>query len=211
MHELLTRHAFIRFSSVATVVLVAALTGCDPNRSNDDLSKRLEQNGYSFLPPDESGWLIAKRSTDQVTLLKAGTMEGQSYLIEAGHIALDKTKSEDELIAFAETTHRETFPRPRFRIREHDASALQISGAQCATSHVVAEDRDPGTGSNVVTAVLIDAVGTVCIHPLRPDLGIAMNVTHRSFPEDRDRGFEARGLRILEAQQFSEPTPQGGN
>lgn len=211
MHDTLTRHTFLRSTGVAAAVFIAMLAGCDPNKINDDLSKRLEQDGYSFMPPDESGWLIAKRSPDQVTLLKAGKMEGQSYLIEAGHVPLDKLAGTDGLVVFTEATHSKMFPRPRFRIREHDTSALQIAGTNCAMSHVVTEDRDPGTGSNVVTAVLIDAVGTICIHPTRPGIGIAMIVTHRSFPEDRDRGFEARGLNILQTQQFGGGTKQGDN
>jgi hypothetical protein len=90
-------------------------------------------------------------------------------------------------------------------------SNLQISSAECAMSHVIAEDRDPGTGSNVVTAVLIEAVGTICVHPSRPDLGIAMIYTHRSFPEDRDRGFEALASTVLRTQQFSGDAGRGDN
>jgi len=213
MCDTLTRHHISRFvaASAAAVILIAALTGCDPNKINDELSERLEQDGYSFMPPDESGWFIGQRSAGQITLLKAGRVEGQSFLIEAGQLPLDKLSGTDELPSFTEETQIKTFPRPRFRIREHDISDLQISGANCAMSHVVAEDRDPGTGSNVVTAVLVDAVGTICIHPSRPNLGIAMNITHRSFPEDRDRGFEARGLTILRTQQFSDSKGQGDN
>ena len=203
MNYTLTRHVLPGFiSAVAAAAIAVLLTGCDPNRIADDLSERVEMDGYSFLPPVDPGWLIASRSTEKITLLKAGNMEGQSYLIEGGHVALDGLAESDGLLDFTEMTHRNVFPQPRFRIREHDMSDRQISGADCAMSHVVAEDRDPGTGSNVVTAVLIDAVGTICIHPSRPDLGIAMIYTHRSFPEDRDRGFEALASSVLQTQQF---------
>ena len=138
-------------------------------------------------------------------------MEGQSYLIQGGHVALDTLAGSDGLLDFTEMTHRNEFPQPRFRIREHDMSDLQISGTDCAMSHVVAEDRDPGTGSNVVTAVLIDAVGTICVHPSRTDLGIAMTYMHRSFPEDRDRGFEALASTVLRTQQFSGDAGRGDN
>ncbi len=204
MNYTFARHALLRFIGAATAAaIVVLLTACDPNRMSGELSKRVEMDGYSFLPPVDPGWLIASRSTQKITLLKAGNMEGQSYLIEGGHVALDTLAESDGLLDFTEMTHRNVFPPPRFRIREHDMSDLQISGTDCAMSHVVAEDRDPGTGSNVVTAVLIDAVGTICVHPSRPDLGIAMIYTHRSFPEDRDRGFEALASTVLRTQQFS--------
>jgi hypothetical protein len=203
MNYTLTRHVLPGFiSAVAAAAIAVLLTGCDPNRIADELSERVEMDGYSFLPPVDPGWLIASRSTEKITLLKSGNMEGQSYLIEGGHVALDTLAESDGLLDFTEMTHRNVFPQPRFRIREHDMSDLQIFGADCAMSHVVVEDRDPGTGSNVVTAVLIDAVGTICVHPTRPELGIAMIYTHRSFPEDRDRGFEALASGVLRTQQF---------
>ena len=138
-------------------------------------------------------------------------MEGQTYSIQGRHVALDSLADSGGLLAFTEMTHRKLFPQPRFRIHEHDMSERQISGAKCAMSHVVAEDRDPGSGSNVVTAVLIDAVGTICIHPTRPNLGIAMISTHRSFPEDRDRGFEALASSVLQTQQFGGDAGRGDN
>lgn len=208
MYNILTRHAFPRLVGATAAVLIAVLAGCDPNRINNELSERLEQDGYSFLPPAQPGWLIASRTSGGVTLLKAGNMEGQSYLIEGRHMALDDLAVSGSLATFTEVTHRKAFPRPRFRIREHDVSELQISGADCAVSHVVAEDRDPDTGSNVVTAIVIEAVGTICIHPSRPDLGIALIYTHRSFPEDRDRGFEALASTVLQTQQFGIDTGQ---
>jgi len=176
-----------------------------------ELSERVEMDGYSFLPPVDPGWLIASRSTQKITLLKSGNMEGQSYLIQGGHVALDTLAESDGLLDFTEMTHRNFFAPPRFRIREHDMSDRQISGADCAMSHVVAEDRDPGTGSNVLTAVLIDAVGTICVHPSRPDLGISMIYMHQSFPEDRDRGFEALASGVLRTQQFGGDAGRGDN
>lgn len=211
MRYTLTKQTFLRFSGAIASAFVFALSGCDPNKPTDELSKRIEQDGYSFLPPVEPGWFIANRSPEKITLLKAGGMEGQSYLIEAGHMSLDGFAESGGLADFTQTTHRKTFPRPRFRIREHDISELEISDANCAMSHVVAEDRDPGTGSNVVAAVLMEAVGTICMHPSRANLGITMNYTHRSFPEDRNRAFEGHAMSILQSQQFSDDTGQGGN
>jgi len=203
MYSTLTRHARLTLAAAAAAAFVTLLAGCDPNRPSDELSRRIEMDGYSFLPPVEPGWFIADRSADKITLLKAGDMEGQSYLIEGNHISLDGLERSGGIVAFTEVTYRKLFPQPRFRIRENDMSGMQISGADCALSHIITEDRDPGTGSNVVTAVLIEAVGTICVHPSRPDLGIAMTYTHRSFPEDRDRGFEALASSILRTQQFS--------
>ncbi len=203
MSYTLTKQTFARISAAAAAAVLVLLTACDPNRPRDDLSKRIEMDGYSFFPPAESGWGIAARSPERIALLKAGGMEGQSYLIQANQLPLDGLSGSDGLVAFTEETHKNEYPQPRFRILEQDMSSLQIAGADCAMSHILVEDRDPGSGSNVVSAVLIESVGTICIHPSRAGLGVAMTYQHRSFPEDRDRGFEGLASSILQTQQFS--------
>ena len=84
------KSALFSFSSVAILIVFAALAGCAiPGRPDPALSERLEQNGYSFMPPDESGWFIAERSSNRVTVARLGKVEGQTYLIEGAPLALD--------------------------------------------------------------------------------------------------------------------------
>lgn len=190
------------------VVSIVTLSACDPNRLNPELSKRLELDGYSFVPPVEPRWLIANRSPNRVALIKAGKVEGQSYVVEGTHVELDHVDSRSRLIEFAKRSQQDDLPRPRFRFQSHEVSEMQIDGANCALSRMLVEDRNPETGSNVATAMLVETVGTICKHPSRTKIGVALMYTHRSFPEDRDRGFEARAMRVLQTQLFSAETSQ---
>ncbi len=201
MHITLVSPKSFSFTSLVVCLLVL-LAGCASGGSKSDLSKRLEQNGYSFMPPGQDGWFIANRSSNRVTLAKAGRMEGETYLLEGSHIDLGELGGATGLIDFASDLNKRALPAPRFRVREHDTSNITIDGAQCALTHVVAEDRDPETGSNVLTAMLIDSVSTVCIHPANPEQGVTLTFTHRSFPEDRDKTFEAYAQSVLQTQQF---------
>jgi len=194
----------VSFAGIVTFIALCALAGCAlPGSGDPDLSKRLEQNGYSFMPPDQDGWFIADRSTNRVALAKAGRVEGQSYLIEGTHLALDEASTSTQLTRFTDDLLSRNLPPPRFRIRQHEISDTRIAGAQCALSHIVVEDRDPGVASNVVTAMLVESVGTICIHPTTPGLGISLNFTHSSFPEDRDKAFSSYAESVLRTQQFS--------
>jgi hypothetical protein len=190
---------------------LALLAGCASPGTKSDLTKRIEQNGYSFQPPGQDGWFIASRSPDRITLAKAGRMEGETYLLEGSELDLTTRTDATGLVEFAADLSSRSLPPPRFRIREQDTTNLDIANAQCAMTHIVAEDRDPGTGSNVLTAMLLDTVSTVCRHPSNPDLGILMTFTHRSFPEDRDRAFEAYAQSVLQTQQFSPVDAQATN
>jgi len=59
--------------------------------------------------------------------------------------------------------------------------------------------------------MLVESAGTVCMHPMTPGLGITLNFTHRSFPEDRDKAFEAYAESVLRTQQFSSVNTKSEN
>lgn len=197
------RPGLFSFMGIVLLGLPILLAGCAAGGSKPDLTQRIEQNAYSFQPPGQDGWFIANRSADRITLAKAGRMEGETYLIEGSHLDLAGLSESDSLVDFAADLSSRSLPAPRFRIREQDTTNIVIADAQCALTHIVAEDRDPGTGSNVLTAMLLDTVSTICEHPATAQLGILMTFTHRSFPEDRDRAFEAYAQSVLQTQRFS--------
>jgi hypothetical protein len=203
MHKTLVKAGHRSFLGLLIATMLATLTACaDLALPGSGLSQRLEQNGYSFMPPSQTGWFIADRTPDRIALAKLGRVEGQTYLVEGSVLALDELSEPARLAGFVKDMHERDLPRPRFRVRGHDVTDIRIAGARCALSHIVAEDRDPETGSNVVTAMLVETVGTVCVHPADARVGISLTYSHRSFPEDRDRGFEAFATPLLQTQQF---------
>jgi len=211
-HEISVNRATRSFTPVAATILfiTVMLGGCSSmNLPGKGMTERLEQNGYSFMPPPEPEWFIADRTPDRIALARLGWVEGQTFLAEGSLLNLDDLRSPEQLVRYVEDMHDRDLPRPRFRIQEHDVTDARISGARCALSHIVAEDRDPETGSNVVTAMLVETVGTVCIHPTDASIGVSLSYSHRSFPEDRNRGFEAYATPLLQTQQFDELNKPG--
>jgi len=191
--------------------MVCVLGGCSSlSLPGSGLSGRLEQNGYSFMPPSGSDWFIADRTSERIALAKLGRVEGQTFLIEGSLLALNDLREPARLARFVKEMHDRDLPRPRFRVQEHEVTDVRVAGAQCALSHIVAEDRDPETGSNVVTAMLVETVGTVCIHPADASVGVSLSYSHRSFPEDRDRSFEGAATPLLQTQQFDDLNKQAG-
>ena len=212
-HEKMVKHSYpvnritrwpMPFSA-AILFIAATLGGCaGMSLPGKGMTERLELNGYSFMPPPEPEWFIADRTPDRIALARLGWVEGQTFLAEGSLLNLDELRNPSQLARYVKEMHDRDLPRPRFRIQEHDVTDLRIAGAQCALSHIVAEDRDPETGSNVVTAMLVETVGTVCIHPGDARTGVSLSYSHRSFPEDRDRGFEAYATPLLQTQQFDD-------
>jgi hypothetical protein len=203
---------FVGGKLVLASLVAGLLTACASTRDDaPDLTRRLEQKGYSFLPPAEPEWFIAERSPERISLARLGRMDGETFLIEGGHIRLEPASTASQLADFVKEMQQRELAQPRFRIRRQDLSEMRIDTARCVMTHLVAEDRDPGTLSNVVTAMLVESVGTMCVHPANPNLGIALTYTHRSFPEDRDRAFLSRATPLLNTQQFAAPKGRQSN
>jgi hypothetical protein len=217
MHKGLIKHGISRIlpapsATVLVIALLGTLGGCgNLSIPGMGMTDRLEQNGYSFMPPSDPEWFIADRTTERIALAMLGRVDGQTFLVEGSLVPLEKLPAPSRLTDFVREMHDRELPRPRFRVQEHEVTDVRIAGAECVLSHIVAEDRDPETGSNVVTAMLVETVGTVCIHPTDARVGVSLSFSHRSFPEDRDRAFESVAIPLLQTQQFVDLNEQTGD
>ena len=191
------------------LALLIALSGCAGSaRKGSGLPERIELESYSFQSPVEPRWLLVEQSGDAVVLAMQGRVEGESFLIEGRRNALEAVSDAERLVRVVRDAQARNLPQPRFRIYQHDVSAIELDGATCALSHIVTEDRDPGTGTNVVSSMLVESVGTLCVQPSDPASAVSLNYTHRSFPEDRDRGFAAAATQLMQTQRFNPPGTQ---
>lgn len=151
---------------------------------------------------------MVEQAGDAVVLAMQGRVEGESFLIEGRRSALETVSDAERLVGLVRDTQSRNLPQPRFRIYQHDVSGIELDGATCALSHIVTEDRDPGTGTNVVSSMLVESVGMLCVLPSDPAAAVSLNYTHRSFPEDRDRGFAAAATQLVQTLRFNSPGAQ---
>lgn len=183
--------------------VAAGLTACaGTGRDSLKLPDRIDLESYSFQSPTEENWFIAEQSGDRIALAKQGRVDGETFVIEGNRVGLGADIDPDTLVSQVRDSQTRDLPQPRFRIYQHDVSQTRIDGATCALSHMVTEDRDPGTGTNVATSMLVESVGTVCILPSDPGSAVSLSYTHRSFPEDRDRAFAQIATSLLQTLQF---------
>jgi hypothetical protein len=166
--------------------------------------QRLQQPGLSFLPPGEKDWWIAQKGADKLVIARLGAHDGDTHAIEASLIPWRVPGSSLERNRSIRAIREQAVPAPRFRIRSHDLSDQLVGATQCAISYLLAEDREPNTGTNTVGSVIVESMSLMCPHPANPAVGTMLTYTHRSYPEDQDFSFKARAGAVLNTFQFGD-------
>jgi hypothetical protein len=189
------------------VACLLALCSCSAVKKDENQlpnpPKRLQQHGFSFLPPAEDEWWIAQKGADSLVIARLGKVEGDSHAIEAttlqmppSAIKLDRNRSVKEL-------REKGLGPPRYRIRTHDISEQSVGQVACTLSYLLIEDRQPETGASTVGAMLLESMSLICPHPQDAGTSTMLTYTHRSFPEDQDKSFKARAGAVLATVQFT--------
>jgi hypothetical protein len=199
--------AILRLAAFALAALLA--TGCAGTKKNSaELPlppQRLELDGYSFMPPAEPGWFIAERGADFIVLAKQGKYIGQTLTVQGARVALPATPATLLLVSHVRSTESRGLAPPRFRILAHEVLPTTVAGAACVISQVEVEDREPGPAVGPIVALLVETVSLTCRDASRPDRGVQLSYTQRSFPEDRDPGLKPRAQAIMDSLRLAPP------
>jgi hypothetical protein len=192
------------FAALALAALL--IGGCAGAKPKDgqlpDPPQRLVQRGLSFLPPAEKDWWIAQKGADTLVIARTGRLEGDARAVEASLIPAPAFASSLERNRYVRTIREHALPAPRFRIKAHDLSDRTVDTTSCSLSYLLAEDRQPDTGTNTVGSVVIESMSLICPHPRNPALAAMLTYTHRSYPEEQDLFFKARAVEVLDTMRF---------
>jgi hypothetical protein len=182
------------------------LFGCASSRpKNGELPnppQRLQQRGWSFLPPAEDRWFMVQKAPEALVIARVGRLANDTQAIEATLLPMQAFASSLERNRFVKSLREQVVPAPRYRIRAHELSDQAVAQATCTVSYLLVEDRQPDTGTSTVGAVLIESMSLICPHPNDRSVGTMLTYTHRSYPEDQDRAFKARAGAVLNSFQF---------
>lgn len=188
-----------------TTLLLLACAGPKPKDGQlPDPPQRLAQRGLSFLPPAEKDWWIAQKGTDTLVIARTGKLDGDARAVEASLIPAPTFASSLERNRYVRSLREQALPAPRFRIKAHDLSDRTVDTTSCSLSYLLAEDRQPDTGTNTVGSVVIESMSLICPHPRNPAVAAMLTYTHRCYPEDQDPVFKARAAAVLDTMQFED-------
>lgn len=194
--------------AVRITVCSVAITACVPMQPKlQELQlppERIAQKGYSLVPMNEQGWLVAGRNQYQLALVKAGVNPDESIAIQAMPVRLPEFRSPDELISLMKEGQVKDANTQRFTIKKHEVVAYPKKGSNCAKSYLVTEDNAAIKRSARTGGMILEAMTLVCAHPKDKNFGLTVTYSHRYYPGQGDATFVERATRVFDSVEFSD-------
>ena len=192
---------------VSAVVCFSAIAACTPMQTRlqelDVPPQRIVQKGYSLMPPNENGWLIARRNQYQLDLVRRGANEDESIAIQAAPVRLPEFTSTEEFVRLVKEGQAKDTNPLRFAIKGHDVAAYSQKG-NCVKSHLLTEDNAAVRRSKRSGVLILEALTLTCVHPKNKTVGINVTYSHRYDPKNEDPAFIGKATAVLDSMEFGE-------
>jgi hypothetical protein len=187
------------------------ITGCASMQPQSQLQEvptppgRMLQNGYSFVPLNEKGWLIADWNVFHLTLVKVGKHPDETVAIQALPFRLPAFKTNEELVRLVrEGQAKDTDPQ-RFKIIKNEVVSYPMKVTACARSYFLAEDRAAVKRSTRSGNMILEVSTLTCAHPDDRSVGISIIYSQRYYPGQGDPDFKKKAEEIIKSVEFTRP------
>ncbi|MBI4292923.1 MAG: hypothetical protein HY661_15740 [Betaproteobacteria bacterium] len=166
--------------------------------------ERISQKGFSLLPLNEQGWLIAARNPRLLSLGKLGKSPEENVVIRAVLFQMPAFKSNDELVRLVRDGGASGINPERLKVVKHEVASHPKNGADCARSHSVLEDHGAAKMVGKEGVMVQETVTLTCAHPKDAAVGVAVSYSQRYYPGERDPRLLRKARRVLDSVEFAE-------
>jgi hypothetical protein len=200
-----------------SLVLAACLcTACGGAKllSPKDQSTRVEQNGYSVLPPPGIGWYLATRSDTAVVFTKDTATPGRTFVAIAEIRPAAAAYDSPSNYLAARQREVEEMDSNRYRVTEQAVALDERLGKFCVRYQIRVEDRgaeSEGTPEQQAEAFarwlterppILDVRGYRCLHPNAPQYEVEASYSQRAKAELLDSALASEGEAFATSLQF---------
>jgi hypothetical protein len=186
-------------------VMVLAVMGCTPLRpamKEVPIPPHIVlKNGYSLVPLDEPGWLIAYEDSEKLVLgRRAAANPDETFVIRSFIQVLPPLKSDEEFIGFSKSVLVMVGAK-RNKILSQDTMPLTIKGQSCVRNDTVLEDHAAVKRTSRSENMVIESYALLCKHP-NNGVGILLEYSHRCYPENRDPDSAKKAKELFDSIGF---------
>ena len=194
-----------KFGVLCITLVITSCASMQPSLPEVQIPpERISQKGYSLVPLNEKGWLIAGRNAYQLALVKRGENPDETFAIQAIPFRLSAFKTNEDFVRLIKEGQAKDTDSQRFKIVKHEVTSHPANGTSCVKSHMVTEDRAAVKRSGKSGDMVLEALTLTCAHPKDKSVGISIIYSQRYYPEQRDSAFVEKATRVLSSVEFTD-------
>lgn len=185
------------------LLLIGFATGCATTNPNvtpvTDNKTRIEQRGYSILPPEGENWFSMKTAPGSVALAKK-LEDSPAHTFTATVFATPFTvrfNSPEEFKEFVEKGQKADTDPNRFTTLEYNISLDDRFGAYTVRYHSKMEDRKAKVSPVDTQFLIMEITGYTFIHPDSPDLVLHVQYSDRYKKGEKDPSLDEIGEKFI--------------
>ena len=201
-----TNLSAIVFILAGAVAACAQLTGTPDAVPLTDRQRIFSTHGFSFLPPQQSGWL-EKFEKHQITFQKVtdpATVSFYTQAIEGKFPETETPSTESELVAFVRSKKDDWGPDKGLFTNQSSSIAIEESEKSCVSYRVSAHDRATKHKGHHEFLVL-HTVGRFCLHPQDRTAAVDIYYSVRHIPNFDATALFDEGEAFVKSLQFQTP------
>ncbi len=196
-----------RITTIITVLALSLLlAACKSQPRHPELMEtgtRLVFEGFSFMPPNEKGWLVIKKGDDWVALARKGAAMDETYAIQASLLMkLPEFKNDQEFLRFSRQAFNNDSDGGRFQILKHSDRLVQGKRGRCVKFYTQSKDKDPLTRSKRKGYMILEIMGFTCLHPDDKKKGVLISHSKRYFPGQKTERITERSWELFRSLEF---------
>ncbi len=188
------------------LALSLLLVACKSQPRHPELTEtgtRLVFEGFSFMPPNEKGWIVIKKGDDWVALAKRGAAMDETYAIQASLLMkLPEFKSDQEFLRFSRQAFNNNSDSGRFQILQSSDRLVNGKRGKCVKFYTQSKDRDPLTRSKRKGHMILEIMGFSCLHPDDKSKGVLISHSKRYFPGQKTERITERSWELFRSLEF---------
>ena len=196
-------------NKLGVLILVLMIVSCAATKPSIPEVKlppeRILLKGYSVMPLNETGWLIAGRNEYQFALAKYGMNPDETFALQGMISKIPAFNTNAEFLQVVRDGQAKDTDPKRFKITKHEVTLLPMAGVVCAKSHLITEDHAAVKRSNDSRDMILEALTLSCAHPSDKNFGIHVTYSHRHYPGNEDAAFVETGMSVLNSVELFAP------
>jgi len=185
-------------------VLTACVIAPRPNYGKFSGGQQLELPGVSYTVPQGSPWSAIMRTTYETVIGRYGSNKNETFVVAVSFYNLPKpSPSKDEFLKTIKDSRGNEPKTGRYEIIRNDVAIYDARPETCVIHKSASKDFGAKAKRGGEYSIY-ETYGMNCVHPLKPNVGMLIELSRKAPPDMKFPNFDAMGSALLESVKFGE-------